>query len=125
MILIDVIIAERVNELANFQPTNMRDQMSQQGIGTDIERHAEKRIGRTLIELTVKQRGTSPTVREGSSLLNLELKQSVTGRQVDVIAFARVPAADDQTARIRIRFDLVKQTRDLIDSVKLRIMTAK
>src|SRR3982074_2941208 len=108
MVLIDVIIAERVNELANFQPTYVRDHMSQQSVGTNIERHAKECISRPLIKLTMQQWGSSPTNRgpraggpsgvvdrEGARLLNFELKQRVTGMQVDVIAFARIPAADD------------------------------
>src|SRR5258706_539917 len=58
-------------------------------------------------------------------MLNLELKQRVTWRKFDVIAFARVPTADNQTPRIRIRFDLIDQTRNLIDAVSLRIMPAE
>src|SRR5258706_6680784 len=117
MVLIDVIIAEGIYELAHFQATYMRDQMSQESIGTDIEGHAEERISRTLIKLAMKQRD--------STLFNLELKQSVTGRQVNVIAFVRIPAADDQTPRVRIPFDLFNQTGDLIDAVSLRIMPAE
>jgi len=63
VVLVNVVIAEGVNELANFKIANVRDQMSQQSIRADIERHTEECIGRTLIELTVKQRGRSPTVR--------------------------------------------------------------
>src|SRR6266403_5684875 len=98
----------------------------------------KKRIRRTLIKLAVKQRGSRGTNRgpcagssrgvvdrEGSRMLNFELKQRVTWRQVDFIAFARVPAANNQTPRIRIRFDLIDQTRNLIDAVSLRIMPAE
>src|SRR6266403_1085179 len=98
----------------------------------------KKRIRRTLIKLAVKQRGSRGTNRgpcagssrgvvdrEGSRMLNFELKQRVTWRQVDFIAFARVPAANNQTPRIGIRFDLIDQTRNLIDAVSLRIMPAE
>src|SRR5258708_1760449 len=60
--------------------------------------------------------------QRGSALFDLELKQRMTWRQVDIIAFARVPAAHNQSSRIWIRFDLVNQTRDLIDAVRLWIM---
>ena len=73
----------------------------------------------------MEQRGSSPTVREGSPLFDFELKQGVTRWQIDIVAFARIPATDDQAARIGIRFDLVYQTRDLIDTVSLRVMPAE
>ena len=62
-----------------------------------VERHAEKRISRSLIKLTVKD----------SLLLDFELKQRMTRRQVDVVADARVPTADDQASRVGIGFDFV------------------
>src|ERR1041385_3281348 len=76
--------------------------MSQQCVRADVEGHAEKRVGRALIELAVEDRGISPTVREGFLLLDLELKQSVTRREVDVC-----------------------QPRDLIDAVAFWVVTAE
>src|SRR5260221_32302 len=58
-------------------------------------------------------------------IFDLELKQRVTGWQIDSIAFARIPAGDDQPARIRIGFDLINQTRNLIDTVAFRISSAE
>src|ERR1051326_4428026 len=60
-----------------------------------------------------------------STFFDLELKQRVTGRKIDVVALARVPATYDQSTRIWIRFDLVNQPRYLIDSVVVRVMTAE
>ena len=51
MVLVDVIVAERVNKVAGFEIVNMRDQMRQQCIRTDVEWHTEKRIRRTKIEI--------------------------------------------------------------------------
>src|SRR3989442_10826870 len=86
----------------------------------------------------MQQRGSSPTrgprrgilagvgaVREGFIFFDLELKQRVTRRQIDVIALARVPPADNQATRVRIRFDFVNESRDLIDAVAFRIMPAE
>src|SRR5438270_12888334 len=101
MVLVDMIIAERVNEITNVKIADVRDEMRQQGIRADVERHAEKCIGRSLIELTVENRTLryrvrSPTVREGLvHILDLELEQSVTRRQIDIVAFARIPTAND------------------------------
>src|ERR1043165_1695271 len=96
----NVIITKRVNEISDLEITHMRHQVRQQCIRTDVERHAQKRIGRPLIKLAVKNRTCvrSPTVRDAVPwLLNLELKQRMARRQVDVIAFARIPATDNQS----------------------------
>src|SRR5207253_10669513 len=79
------------------------------------EGHAEKCVGGTLIELAMKH----------TLFFDFELKQRVTGRQIDVIAFARIPAADDQTARVGICFDLLNQSCNLIDAVAFRTATAE
>src|ERR1041385_9212934 len=114
MILINVIVAKRVNEIPDLKIADMRDQMRQQRIRADIERHAKKRIGRSLIKLTMKNWGSSPTNRgphvsisrggvdsEGvSRFFDFELEQNRTRRRIDVVAFARIPTADDQATRI-------------------------
>ena len=88
MILVDVIIAERVNKVADFKLRDVRDQVRQQRIRTDVERHAEKSIGGALIELAVKN----------ATVLHFELKQRVTRRQVDVVSLARIPTGNDQSS---------------------------
>src|SRR6266545_7165865 len=114
MVFVDVIIAERVDEFADLQITNMSNQLRQQCIRADVERDTKKGVRRPLIKLAMKDRGSSPTVREGSSLLNLKLKQRVTWGQVNVVTYARVPAADDQSSRVRVCLNFINQTRNLI-----------
>src|ERR1041385_4188090 len=99
--------------------------MSQQCVRADVEGHAEKRVGRALIELAVEDRGISPTVTEGFLLLDFELKQSVTRREGDVVTLARVPTAHYQSTGIGIRLNLVDQPRDLIDAVAFWVVTAE
>ena len=71
------------------------------------------------------ERGSSLTVREGFRILDFELEQRMTRRQINLIAFTRIPTADNQAARIRVRFDFINQTRDLIEAVRLWIMAAE
>src|ERR1051326_8217257 len=125
MVLIDVVVAQRVDEFSHLQTANVRNHVGQERVGSDVEWHAEKRVSRALIELTVQHRGSSPTVREGSRTFHLELKDRVTRRQIDVLALTRVPAAHDQPAGKRIRFDLLDQARNLIDAVAFRIMATE
>src|SRR5437899_7507239 len=60
-----------------------------------------------------------------SLIFDLELKQRMTWRQVNVVRFARIPAADDQAPRVRIRLNLINQPRYLIDAIASRIMAAE
>ncbi len=88
MILVNVVIAQRVNEVAHFEFGDVRDQVHQQRVRADVEWHAKEGIGGALVKLTVKN----------ASALDLELKQRVTRRQGDLIARFRVPTGDDQAA---------------------------
>ena len=99
MVLVDVIIAERVNKLANLQFSDVRDQVRQQCIRTDVERHTEKCIGRALVELAMKH----------SSVFDFELKQRVTRRKIDVVGLTRIPTSDNQSSRIGVRSNLFQQ----------------
>src|SRR5215813_9696923 len=100
MVLVNMIIAERVNELADLQAAHVCDQMRQQCIRADVEGDAEKRIGGALIQLAMKHARVS-------TFFDFELKERVTRREIDVVTLAWVPAADDQSTRIRIRFDFL------------------
>ena len=64
VVLVDVVIAECVNELADFQSSDVCDQMSEQCIRADVEGHTEKRISGALIKLAVKH----------ATVLDFELK---------------------------------------------------
>src|SRR6266581_1064563 len=112
MALVDVVIAQCVDEFAGFQFANVRNQMGQQRIRAYVERHAKECVGGTLIELAVQD----------AFLLYLELKQRVTWRQIYLVPVSRIPATDDQAARVWIRFDLVYQTRDLIYAIAFWIV---
>jgi len=45
MIPVDVVIAERVDELAGFEFARVREHVRQERVGTDVERHAEQEFG--------------------------------------------------------------------------------
>src|SRR2546423_1006119 len=62
---------------------------------------------------------------EDALLFHLELKQRMTWRQINVVALARVPAANNQAPRVWIRFDLIDEASNLIDTIAFRIMAAE
>src|SRR5215213_8954943 len=115
MVLVNVVVAERVNKVADFELSNMRDQMCQQCIRTDVERHAEKRIRGALIELAVKH----------ATAFDFELKERVTRRKIDVIGLARIPTGHNQAARIRIGANLLQQVCNLVHAVLPGIVSSK
>ena len=63
VIKIEMRIAKRMNEGSGLEAGDLRDQAGEQRIAGNIERHAEKHIRRTLVELAGK-----------SSLRHIKLK---------------------------------------------------
>lgn len=52
MVRVNVAIAACPDEFADIQFALLRDHVGEQGIGRNIERHAEKAVGAALIKLT-------------------------------------------------------------------------
>src|SRR6478735_978587 len=51
MVGVEMRVAERVHEIAGLEARHLRHHHRQQRVGSDVEGHAEKHVGRTLIEL--------------------------------------------------------------------------
>src|SRR5215204_2391495 len=115
MVAVDVQVAEGVDELARFEPADVREHVRQERVGADVEGDAEEGVGRTLVELAV----------ERAAALDLELEERVARRQINLVRDARVPARDDEAARVRVTPNLIHEPRDLIHAVALRVMTAE
>ena len=62
---------------------------------------------------------------EHTPALDLELKERVTGREVNLVGHARVPARDDQSSWVGVAFDLRDEARDLVNAVARRIVAAE
>src|SRR5687768_16475223 len=95
MVGIKVEITERMYESARPKITDLRHHHGQQGVGSDVEGHAQEKIGTALIKLAAE-----------FAILDKELEQAVTGRQRHFLAFTHVPCAHNQTSAIGIFFDL-------------------
>ena len=93
VILIEMEIAERVDEVAGFVIADLGDHVSEERVGSDVERHAEKEIGTALIELARKA-GLAAVF----GFVDVELKQQVTRRKCHAIEVADVPCGDDVAA---------------------------
>ncbi len=51
VVQIEVGVTEGVYEVPDLQIADLGHQMGQQGVGGDVERHAEEDVGRALVEL--------------------------------------------------------------------------
>ena len=69
VIEVQVAIAPRPDEVADRKPALLRQDMREERIGGDVERHPEEQVGRALIELE-----RQPAVRD------VRLEQAVAGR---------------------------------------------
>ena len=77
----------------------------QQRVARDVERHAEREVGGALIELAIEP-----------AIVDVELEQRVTRRQLHLRDVRDVPRADDDPARHRIALDRVDRLLDLVDA---------
>ena len=51
MVLVQMRVAERVDELARLQAGDLSDHQGQQRVGSDVEGNAQKHIGTALVQL--------------------------------------------------------------------------
>src|SRR5687767_4181202 len=109
MVLVDMIIAERVNKVSHCQITDVRDHMHQQSIRTDVEWNTKKGVGGALVELAM----------QNAAVLNLKLKQRMAGRQVNIAGLPRIPTRHDEPSGVWIPMNFVDESRDLVDPVAL------
>ena len=104
MVSVKVQIAEGVDEFAGLQTRDLRDHHCEQGVGGDIERHAEKQVGAALVELAAQL-----------AILGAELKEHVARRQRHLPDLGRIPCAHDQPPALRIFSKPLDDVVDLID----------
>jgi hypothetical protein len=104
VVAVEVRVAEGVHEVAGLVAADLGEHQGEQGVGGDVEGHAEEDVGAALVELAGE-----PAVGD------VELEQAVAGRQGHALDVARVPGGDDVAARVRVVLQAVDQLRDLVD----------
>ena len=107
VIAVNVRIAERVDEIADSEPADLRDHVREKRVARDIERHAEEQIRAALIKLTTQL----------SVPADVKLKQRVTRRERHFVGFAGIPAGNDEAARRGIALDFGDEIGDLVNAV--------
>ena len=104
MIFVKVYIAKSVNELSCFQAADLRHHHGEQGIGGDVERHAEEDIGRALVQLAGE-----------FAIGHVKLEEGVAGAERHLGQLSHIPGADEDAAGVGIVFDGLYSLCDLID----------
>src|SRR5688572_9419994 len=101
-------VAKSVNKGSRLQPTNLRRHQREERVRSDVERHSEKKVRASLIELAAQL-----------AFLHEELEQRVTRRQRHLFDLSDVPRADNQPAAVGILLNLFDDMIDLMDGVAI------
>src|SRR5947209_19106067 len=109
MVEIDVSVSKGMNEFAGRETRHLRHHQGEERVRSDVERNAEKNVGRALIELT----GKTP-------LRYIKLKQAMAWRQRHAFDLCRVPRAHDQPPGIRNAADFLYDRSNLVDGAPVR-----
>ena len=72
-----------MDEISGFQSGDLRHHLQEQGIGSNVEGHSLKNVRTTLVQLQAQ-----PSVGD------IELEESVAGREVHVVQIAYIQCAD-------------------------------
>src|SRR5258708_12861008 len=91
MVLINVEVSKRVNEIARFKIANGSHHARQQCIRRNIERYPKEKIGTSLVKLTAQL-----------PLLHVKLEHGVAGRKRHLADLPWIPGSYDQSSAIRI-----------------------
>ena len=102
---VEVSVACGVYKIASLKPCYLSHHHEQQSIRSDVERHTEEGIGRTLVEL-----------KRQSAVGNIKLEEAMAGRQRHLFYLRRVPSAHDHASRVGMVLYLVKHILYLVDS---------
>src|ERR1700677_1602300 len=104
MIVVKMQVAEGVDEVAALEPADLRDHAGKQRVGSDVEGHAEEKIGAALVKLAAQL-----------AVDDEELEKRVAGRQRHLVDLGGIPRRDDVPAAVGLFLDLLDDLGDLVD----------
>ena len=104
VVVVYVGVAESVDEVAVLEAAHLCNHHGEEGIGGDVERHAEEDVGRALVELAAE-----------AAVDHIELEEDMAGREMHRLKFADVPGGDEEAARVGVVLYLLDERGDLID----------
>lgn len=111
VVVVDVDVATRPDELAQFQTALVCDHHRQQCVAGDIERHPEEHVTAPLVQLARQL-----------AIDHVELEQGVARRQRRIRNILRIPGCNHVSARVRVLLDLLDHVGDLVDHPALALL---
>ncbi|MNC28822.1 hypothetical protein D3C75_770460 [compost metagenome] len=99
------------DELSHLKPGLLGDHMSQQRIAGDVEGQSQESI-----------HGTHGQHAGQLAVRDIELKYKMAGRQLHLLYFTHIPGADDMTAGIRVVFNRIDYSSNLVNMAPIRTL---
>ncbi len=104
VVVVQVGVAERVHEIARLEAGDLSNHRHQKGIGSNVERHTQEDVCRSLIELAGEL-----------AVGNVELEEQMAGGQRHLVELPDVPGVHDEPATVRIGANLFDDVGELVD----------
>lgn len=104
VIVVDVGVAEGVNEIAGLETTGLGNHHGEEGVAGNVEGDAKEYVGGALVELAAE-----------AAVGNIELEEDMAGREVHLVNLAHVPSRHEEPAGIGIALDIVDEVGNLVD----------
>ena len=102
MVAVQVEVTEGVHELGCLVTADLGKHHGQQGIGRNVEGHAQEHVGTTLVKLA-----TELALAGLPYTAHVELEKAVAGRQGHLVHFGHVPGAHQMPPGIGIVLEAV------------------
>src|SRR4051794_12868111 len=109
MVQVEMRVAKREHELTWLEPGHLRHHEREERIRSDVERHAEEKIGAALVHLARKL-----------AVGDVELEQRVARGQRHAVDVGGVPRRNEVATGVGPRFKIFNQLRNLIDFSPVR-----
>ena len=109
MVEVEMGIAKGVDEVTGLVAGHLGHHHGQQGVGGDVERHAQKDVGAALVKLAGEL-----------AVGDVKLEHGVAGRQGHAVDVGHIPGADDVAAGIGIFSQAIDQVADLVVGTAVR-----
>lgn len=113
MVQVDMGITHGMNKGTGMQVHSMSNHMGQEGVGGNIERHAEGDVTRALVELAVEMTLLVLAIGVG----DVELGEHMTRREGHLLEIGGVPGAHDDAAVEGVILQLVHDLGELVNAL--------
>ena len=91
MVAVDVAVTTRPDKVAHFETALLRDHVREQRIAGNVERHAQKNVSTSLVQLAAELAFAARLGRR----CHIKLEQRVAGHQRHFVQVGHVPRTDD------------------------------